>query len=406
MTDTASTPTPDGGHARGNKRDRDDEHLGGHWLLAKLGKRVLRPGGRKLTGWMVDRARPTGARVVEFAPGLGLTARELLERHPASYVGVDEDAVAVAATTEAIGDAGRVVTAKAHATGLDDGSADVVVGEAMLTMQGDRGKAAIIDEAARLLVPGGRYAIHELALAPDDVADEVKEDLRKQLARSIKVNARPLTVAEWTELFEARGFRVVEARTTPMGLLDPRQMLDDEGPAGVARIAANLARNPAARKRVLGMREVFTRNAEHLRAVSLICERTVDPGREITFAEGAAAGADAARLTAHDVAAEAPAPAEGDRPAIARLASVAGVNLIALRFTAGQVLPDHRAAHPITVQGISGAARFIVGDRVEELGPGRLVHLPAMVGHRVEADDDAVLLLSMHTGEPGEDAAG
>src|SRR6476660_1684537 len=48
----------------------------GHWLLARLGKRVLRPGGRQLTNRMIEALNigPSDA-VVEFAPGLGETAR-------------------------------------------------------------------------------------------------------------------------------------------------------------------------------------------------------------------------------------------------------------------------------------------------------------------------------------------
>ena len=44
----------------------------------------------------------------------------------------------------------RDAAGEAADTGLDDASADVVVGEAMLTMQGDKGKAAIVAEAARV----------------------------------------------------------------------------------------------------------------------------------------------------------------------------------------------------------------------------------------------------------------
>jgi hypothetical protein len=44
--------------------------------------------------------------------------------------------------------------------------------------------------------PAHYWAIHELALAPDSISDEVKTDVRQSLARAIKVNARPLTVAE------------------------------------------------------------------------------------------------------------------------------------------------------------------------------------------------------------------
>lgn len=47
----------------------------GHWLLASLGKRVLRPGGLELTRILISRLRPTRADdIVEFAPGLGVTA--------------------------------------------------------------------------------------------------------------------------------------------------------------------------------------------------------------------------------------------------------------------------------------------------------------------------------------------
>ena len=48
----------------------------GHWLLTKLGKRVLRPGGMELTQQLV-RALDVGPNddVVEFAPGLGVTAK-------------------------------------------------------------------------------------------------------------------------------------------------------------------------------------------------------------------------------------------------------------------------------------------------------------------------------------------
>ena len=51
-------------------------------------------------------------------------------------------------------------------TGLADGSASVLFGEAMLTMQTAEHKAAIVREAHRALEAGGRYAIHELGYAP------------------------------------------------------------------------------------------------------------------------------------------------------------------------------------------------------------------------------------------------
>ena len=52
----------------------------GHWLLAKLGKRVLRPGGLALTRAMLDRLNiQTQDSVIEFAPGLGRNRAHGLE---------------------------------------------------------------------------------------------------------------------------------------------------------------------------------------------------------------------------------------------------------------------------------------------------------------------------------------
>lgn len=48
--------------------DRDDDHMQGHWLLARLGKRVLRPGGVELTRTLLARAEVTDADVLELAP--------------------------------------------------------------------------------------------------------------------------------------------------------------------------------------------------------------------------------------------------------------------------------------------------------------------------------------------------
>lgn len=252
---------------------RPIQDVPGHWLLARLGKRVLRPGGRELTERMLAAVPLAGRDVVELAPGLGLTAREILARQPSSYVGVDESPEVAAIVQRVVGDAGRVVNGDAATTGLPDQSADAVVGEAMLTMQTDRGKAAIVDEAVRVLRPGGYYAIHELGLQPDDLDDDAKTEIRTNLARAIKVNARPLTITEWRAVLESHGLEVEYTSTAPMALLAIRRNLADEGWLGSLKIAANLLRTRGALKRVLGMRDTFQRYRDELVAVTLVARR-------------------------------------------------------------------------------------------------------------------------------------
>lgn len=254
--------------------DRKTEDAPGHWLLARLGKRVLRPGGAELTTRMLDQAGLPGADVVELAPGLGRTASEIVQTDPASYVGVerDEDAARIVEGVVAPW-RGRCVNADASDTGLADQSADVVVGEAMLTMQSERGKQAIVSEAARMLRPGGRYVIHELALVPDGIDPEIATELRKDLARAIKVNARPLTEAEWRSILTEAGLVVDWVGTAPMALLQMRRNLKDEGPRRTLRIVRNVLRDGDARRRVLAMRATFTKYGDSLAGIAIVAHK-------------------------------------------------------------------------------------------------------------------------------------
>ena len=255
--------------------DRPAEKAAGHWLLAQLGKKVLRPGGRETTNWLLSRALGGQIDVVEFAPGLGITALEIVKRSPKTYTGVDLDPKAAEIVRGRIGDNPNytVVNAGAQETGLPDSSYDVVVGEAMLTMQTDKHKLEIMREAARILRPGGYYAIHELSLTPDYLRPEIQEEIQKDLARSIRVNARPLTVVEWTRLAEEAGFEVLDVYQTEMALLEPKRMIADEGVGGLAKIMFNLARKPQIRERVLGMRSVYRRHADHIGAIGLVLRK-------------------------------------------------------------------------------------------------------------------------------------
>lgn len=250
----------------------DIAKMPGHWLLARMGKRVLRPGGLELTRKMLDAlAIDSADQVVEFAPGLGVTARLTLARQPASYTAIERDEAAAASVRSFLTDARcRCLVGSAEETGLEDASATVVYGEAMLTMQTPGQKARIVREAYRILKPGGRYGIHELGLTPDDLSEATKDAILRDLSAAIHVGARPLTSSEWRAVLETEGFQVRTEFTAPMHLLEPKRMIQDEGLGRALRIFFNMLRTPAARQRVLTMRRVFRAYQDHLIAISLI----------------------------------------------------------------------------------------------------------------------------------------
>jgi hypothetical protein len=249
------------------------QQMPGHWVLARLGKRVLRPGGMELTRRMIAALTIVSADdVVEFAPGLGITAQLALKRRPASYTAVERDSAAAEIVRSYMKESTqKCVTGSADQTGLPGEVATVVYGEAMLTMQTMEMKRRIVREARRLLKRGGRYAIHEMCLVGDDLDEGSKKEINQALSRAIHVGVRPLSVSEWRGLMEAEGFEVeVEARG-PMHLLEPNRLLSDEGVKGTLRFVWNIMRDRGSRERVFIMRKVFRRHQSNLAAIMMIC---------------------------------------------------------------------------------------------------------------------------------------
>lgn len=247
----------------------------GHWILARLGKRVLRPGGRELTLQMIEALdiNPTDD-IVEFAPGVGFTASLACAKNPRSYTGVDRNKEALSLAGKNIRHASkRMILADAMNTGLPSESASKVYGEAMLTMQPNRHKKSIVKEATRLLKPGGYYGIHELSIYPDDINEKIKRDLYRDLSRHIKVNATPLTAKEWVKLLEDEGLEIVRVARNPMHLLELKRVIQDEGIPRTLKIIVNLLTHPHYLKRVRQMRATFRTYSHHLQAIAIVARK-------------------------------------------------------------------------------------------------------------------------------------
>lgn len=136
-------------------------------------------------------------------------------------------------------------------------------------MQGTEQKHRIVREAARLLQPGGRYGIHELCLAPDNLDGQIKREIEQALSRTIHVGARPLTASEWRAVLEAEGFSVRAEVQRPMRLLEPDRLIQDEGFWGALRFVKNLLRDKHARQRGLAMRRIFVKHRSNMAAIVL-----------------------------------------------------------------------------------------------------------------------------------------
>jgi len=247
------------------------EKMPGHWVLARLGKRVLRPGGMQLTRRMLEALRiHRPDEVVEFAPGMGVTTKLTLEFEPGSYTAVERDKTAAKIVRSYLKEERQhCVVGSASDTGLSDHCATVVYGEAMLTMQTQEMKLQIVREAYRLLRGGGRYGIHEMCLMSDNLDEKTKRETERALTGVVHHGVRPLAVSEWRSLLESEGFEIQSVDMAPMSLLEPGRLVRDEGFSGAMRFVWNLLRDSEARRRVLEMRSVFRRHRKQIGAVAI-----------------------------------------------------------------------------------------------------------------------------------------
>jgi phospholipid N-methyltransferase len=247
----------------------------GHWVLASMGKRVLRPGGVELTTKLIDALNINkNDHVIEFAPGLGATAKITLAKHPKSYTGIEGDEQVAGKLRKKINaNHCKIIASDAVESGLSDECASKIYGEAVLTMLADHRKSELMREARRMLCKGGLYAIHEIELCPENISSEEKAKIQKDLARAIRVNARPLTRTEWINLLESENFKIKCIENNPMHLLKTTRILSDEGLIRTLKIGFNIFSHPVALKRILEMRSVFNRYANHMQSIMIVAEK-------------------------------------------------------------------------------------------------------------------------------------
>lgn len=253
----------------------DGKHNQNHWLLAGLGKKVLRPGGKELTLKLMDSLQISEADdVVEFAPGMGQTASLLLANKLNSYKGIEINKEAAERLREEIeAEHTEIINKSAGETGLEEASVHKIIAEAMLAMQEDQQKEAVIKEAFRILQKGGLYGIHELALKPDNIDKELKNQILNDMSNAVHINARPLTKKEWMKILSDQGFKVKNAYAAPIQFLDAQQMIIDEGIFGAMKIQAEVRLDPGIEERVNRMRKIFRKYSDNLVALAITAEK-------------------------------------------------------------------------------------------------------------------------------------
>lgn len=184
---------------------------------------TLHPGGREATRDLLDRVQlAEGETVLDLGCGAGAAA-ELARERGAAPIGLDRDPTAEDAS----------VCATMTTVPLADASVDVVLSECAICLADDLDTA--LNEAHRVLVPGGRLALSDVTLEGeiDGLPASVAEALCLTGQRSPE-HLRSAIEAAGFEIVDERDHHddLVEMRETIEARLDYRRLLAAMGPQG------------------------------------------------------------------------------------------------------------------------------------------------------------------------------
>ena len=84
-----------------------------------------------------------------------------------------------------------------------------------------------------------------------------------------------------------------------------------------------------------------------------------------------------------------------ERPDVQVLSDIGAARLVLFTFKAGQQLQEHRTSSQILVQALRGRVIFTAAGSSVKLQAGMVLQLEANVPHTVEAQTDAVMLVTM-----------
>ncbi|MEB3356610.1 MAG: methyltransferase domain-containing protein [Synechococcales bacterium] len=246
----------------------------GHQVLAAAGKQALRPGGYTATEQLFAWANfQPGETVLELAASFGYSAIALAQRYGVRVVAIEKNPDSVAraqANVAAAGLTDQVEIIEGDIFHLEPITEqfDYVLAEAILTMQSAAGKAKILAGIGDRLKPHGQFLSHELRVDGSN-PDAIHQDL----STTIRVNAAPLSTADWMAACQQAGLTVNHHKAGPMTLLNPRRIAQEEGISTLLTIGWNLLTRPILRQRILSMRKTFLRHNSNLGYIVLTAQK-------------------------------------------------------------------------------------------------------------------------------------
>lgn len=201
----------------------------GHAFLARIGKKILRPGGKKGTKFLLKHTHITKkTHILEVACNRGELLIDLYTKYQCALVGIDNNPLFLKLAKEHVKSKGlnnNILLQEADASNIPypDNTFDIIINQAMLTMIPHKQLPTILNEYYRVLKPGGILLTHDLAIV------EENENLIRELRELVIVEANPKKPKVWKTFFHKQGFILEDSLIDKLNLINPLGLIKNEG---------------------------------------------------------------------------------------------------------------------------------------------------------------------------------
>lgn len=247
----------------------------GHDFLRKLGKKRLRPGGKKGTEFLIKAIKKyfndtTNIVVLEVSCNIGLTAIEIAKKFNCKVIGIDIDDNAIQKAKQNIKDNNlehliKVYKMDAANIELENMKFDVIINEAMLSMY--KNKSIFLDSYFNLLKDNGILLTHDICYK-NKIQDEVENELKDV----INMKPYPLTIHTWKETLSESNFEPIDYLVGKLRLVSPISLVMDEGVFGTVKIFVNGMKSENV-EMFKKMRSYFSENRNNLGFIAIISKK-------------------------------------------------------------------------------------------------------------------------------------
>lgn len=244
----------------------------GHEFLAHLGKKRLRPGGKKGTDYLIKAIKTkfndcTNLNILEVACNRGYSLLYLHKKIKCNNMyGIDINPKIVEIAKKNIKKEkldNKIHIYNMNALNMDFKGIkfDVIINEALLTMMPN--KVKLLEEYSKHLKDGGIILTHDICNIHDDIK------LNNEMSEVINLKPSPLSKQKWFEIFKESKLNIINSSEFPFTLTSPIGMIRDEGFIN----AINIFRNAHKSENIddfSNMKNFFKKNKNNLKAICIV----------------------------------------------------------------------------------------------------------------------------------------